>query len=78
MKSARRLVIGSLLAVACCWTTGCRFLPHNLQPHRLYRWNRHTDTNSDPYFSIPSQIPEGMQNSETPGEGTKMDGRSTE
>ncbi len=40
-------------------SVGCESLhwPHELQPHRLWRLNRHPDTNRNTYYSIHDNIP---------------------
>ena len=41
----------SWLCVMATVASGCA-LTHDLQPHRLWRWNRGPGASSDPFFSV--------------------------
>ena len=52
MKNARSLLTMLVLAGCCGSMSGCNFL-HELQPHRLHRWNQFPPETSNPYnFSV--------------------------
>jgi hypothetical protein len=46
-------------------TSGCSLM-HNLQPHRMWRWNRGPAPSTNPFFSISDPIPQLGQASEIP------------
>lgn len=49
---------GCLLALAVCSaTTGCAMM-HDMQPHRLWRWNRGPAPSSNPFFSVSDPVAE--------------------
>ncbi len=47
------LIIGVMMASS----SGCALM-HEMQPHRLWRWNRGPSHSSDPYFSVSDPIPD--------------------
>lgn len=49
------------------WLTssGCSLM-HNIQPHRMWRWNRGPAPSTNPFFSISDPIPQLGQSSEIP------------
>ena len=51
------LLVGCVTLLA--GSVGCESLhwPHELQPHRLWRLNRHPNTNRETYYSIHDNIP---------------------
>ena len=53
MRRFTHIVVGGLFVVSL---TGCA-LTHDLQPHRLWRFNRGPAPSSDPYFSVSDPIP---------------------
>lgn len=46
-------------------SSGCSLM-HDLQPHRMWRWNRGPAPSTNPFFSISDPIPELGQASEFP------------
>jgi ABC-type uncharacterized transport system auxiliary subunit len=48
-----------VLILACCAAclSGCNFL-HELQPHRLWRLNRHPAPSSASYYSVSDPVPD--------------------
>lgn len=53
MRQIPLLIVVSAIALS---QTGCAMM-HDLQPHRLWRWNRGPAPSSDPYFSISDPVP---------------------
>ena len=57
MRSPRRLAWTLALVAACCASAGgCSSFWHDMQLHRLHRFNRHPPAPSDEfnnYFSVP-------------------------
>ncbi len=53
MRQIPLLIVVSAIAFS---QTGCAMM-HDLQPHRLWRWNRGPAPSSDPYFSISDPVP---------------------
>ena len=63
MALLRRALCCAFLAIVPGLLTGCQNVPtfgkmmHELSPHRLQRWNRHTPPSSGAYFSVADPIP---------------------
>jgi hypothetical protein len=53
----RRLGFTGLMGIVLLSSSGCAMM-HELQPHRLWRWNRNPAPSSDPYFSVSDPIPQ--------------------
>ena len=49
----------------CLTSSGCSLM-HDLQPHRMWRWNRGPAPSTNPFFSVSDPIPELGQASEFP------------
>src|SRR5262245_1001676 len=54
MQRFAHTLVGGLFVVSLA---GCTFM-HDLQPHRLWRFNRGPAPSSDPYFSVSDPIPQ--------------------
>ncbi len=49
--------------MVCCLLSGCGLL-HELQPHRLHRWNYNDRPRSqDAFYSVPDRLPATLSNS---------------
>ena len=46
-------------------SSGCTLM-HDLQPHRMWRWNRGPAPSTNPFFSVGDPIPELGQASQFP------------
>ncbi len=57
MLLARHPIIGVILILVSCVTTGCNLVPHDLKPWRLWRLNRMPASSRNAYFSISDRIP---------------------
>ncbi len=57
MPNWRRSVCGGFLASLLLLGSGCSLLPHNLQPHRLWRFNRMPPPSYDANFSVSDPLP---------------------
>lgn len=53
----RRFGFTGLMGFVLLCSSGCAMM-HELQPHRLWRWNRNPAPSSDPYFSVSDPIPQ--------------------
>lgn len=53
----RRIGFTGLMGFVLLSTCGCALM-HELQPHRMWRWNRNPAPSSDPYFSVSDPLPE--------------------
>ncbi|MBM82525.1 MAG: hypothetical protein CMJ78_18330 [Planctomycetaceae bacterium] len=62
MKNLSQISIACLASVFLITTTSGCFLFHELQPHRLWRWNRQPPPSIDRNFSVSDPIPELDQN----------------
>ena len=60
MDRARSLAVGAVLAVLAGSLVGCSTIMHELQPHRLRRWNQGPgmESGAEAYYSIRDEIPE--------------------
>ena len=54
MRRFAGMLVGGLIAVT---STGCALM-HEVQPHRLWRFNRGPAPSSNPYFSVSDPIPQ--------------------
>ena len=54
MRRFAGMLAGGLIAVT---STGCTLM-HEVQPHRLWRYNRGPAPSSNPYFSVSDPIPQ--------------------
>ncbi len=59
---------GWCVLASSLWLTssGCSLM-HNMQPHRMWRWNRGPAPSTNPFFSISDPIPQLEHTSEFPG-----------
>lgn len=61
-------VLVAFLMIAFC--SGCESImskmPHDMQPHRLWRLNRQADPNRNVYFSVPDPIPTNLADQTEP------------
>lgn len=53
----RGLAWCGLASAMCLISTGCTMM-HDLQPHRLWRWNRGPAASANPFFSVSDPIPQ--------------------
>ncbi len=53
----RRLSFSVLAAGIWLTSSGCAMM-HELQPHRMWRWNRGPAPSSNPFFSVSDPIPQ--------------------
>lgn len=62
---ARQSLLILFAGMACCLLSGCGLL-HELQPHRLHRWNYNDRPRShDAFYSVPDRLPATLNNSST-------------
>jgi hypothetical protein len=54
--SPLRLPLLIIALFACCGLTGCALWPDALTPHSLWKLNRHTPSNSDPFISQTEKV----------------------
>ena len=59
MDRARTLIVGAVLAALTGSLAGCSTIMHELQPHRLRRWNQGPGMQSgaEAYYSVRDEIP---------------------
>ncbi|MFO1019918.1 MAG: hypothetical protein U0903_04385 [Planctomycetales bacterium] len=58
----RRLSLIALLSV-CGLGSGCSFFPEYLHPQEFWKLNRGPGYSQDPFFSVPDDIPRGVEKS---------------
>lgn len=61
----RRFGLSVLAAGLWLTSSGCSLM-HNIQPHRMWRWNRGPAPSTNPFFSVSDPIPQLGQASEIP------------
>lgn len=52
----RRCLWSAIIGFVAASQVGCALM-HDMQPHRLWRWNRGPAPSSDPYFSVSDPVP---------------------
>ena len=53
----RRFGLSVLAAGLWLTSSGCSLM-HNMQPHRMWRWNRGPAPSTNPFFSVSDPIPQ--------------------
>lgn len=51
MGSIRKNTFAALLTVLALANAGCQLLPHDMKPHRLWRWNRGPAPSTERFYS---------------------------
>jgi hypothetical protein len=56
MRNAAKRTAACLIAAIAIGGSGCNMIPHDLQPHRLWRFNRNPPPRHEGYFSVSDPI----------------------